>query len=69
MLVPEIGPDDHRQSSAWPSVRQCTSARWHHEAMVIKVRGRKHWLWRVVEDEGEVLNFLVQPRRCARSAR
>ena len=37
--------------------------------MVIKIRGRKHWLWRAVDDEGEVLDFLVQPRRCARSAR
>ena len=37
--------------------------------MVIKVRGRKHWLWRAVDDEGEVLDFLVQPRRCARSSR
>jgi putative transposase len=31
--------------------------------------GRKHWLWRAVDDEGEVLDFLVQPRRCAKSAR
>ncbi len=37
--------------------------------MVIKIRDRKHWLWRAVDDEGEVLDFLVQPRRCAKSAR
>ena len=36
--------------------------------MVIRIRGRRHWLWRAVDDEGEVLDFLVQPRRCARSA-
>ena len=36
---------------------------------MIKIRGRKYWLWRAVDDEGEVLEFLVQPRRCARSAR
>jgi putative transposase len=35
--------------------------------LVIKIRGRKHWLWRAVDDEGEVLDFLVQPRRCAKS--
>ena len=45
------------------------SARWHLDEMVIKIRGRKYWLWRAVDDEGEVLDFLVQPRRCARSAR
>jgi transposase-like protein len=44
------------------------SANWHLDEMVIKVRGRKHWLWRAVDDEGEVLDFLVQRRRCARSA-
>ncbi len=37
--------------------------------MVIRIRGRRHWLWRAVDDEGEVLDFLVQPRRCAKSAR
>ncbi len=37
--------------------------------MVIGIRGRKYWLWRAVDDEGEVLDFLVQRRRCARSAR
>jgi len=49
--------------------RPRASARWHLDEMVIKIRGRKHWLWRAVDDEGEVLDFLVQPRRCATSAR
>ena len=49
--------------------RPRASARWHLDEMVIKIRGRQHWLWRAVDDEGEVLDFLVQPRRCARSAR
>ena len=43
-------------------VRVGISTRW-------LIRGRNHWLWRAVDDEGEVLDFLVQPRRCARSAR
>ena len=37
--------------------------------MVIKFRGRRHWLWRAVDDEGEVLDFLVQSRRSAKAAR
>jgi putative transposase len=45
------------------------SPRWHLDEMVINIRGRKHWLWRAVDYEGEVLDFLVQPRRCAKSAR
>ena len=48
--------------------RPRASARWHLDEMVIRIRGRRHWLWRAVDDEGEVLDFLVQPRRCARSA-
>lgn len=36
--------------------------------MVIVIRGRKFWLWRAVDNEGEVLGFLVQPRRDAKSA-
>ncbi len=45
------------------------SPRWHLDEMVIKIRDRKYWLWRAVDDEGEVLDFLVQRRRCTRSAR
>jgi putative transposase len=36
--------------------------------MVIVIRGRRHWLWRAVDNEGEVLDFLVQPKRNARAA-
>jgi transposase-like protein len=31
--------------------------------MVVKIGGRKMWLWRAVDDEGEVLDMLVQKRR------
>ena len=49
--------------------RPRSSSNWHLDEMVISIRGRKRWLWRAVDDEGEVLDFLVQPRHCARSAR
>jgi len=44
------------------------SSYWHLDEMVIAIRGRKYWLWRAVDHEGEVLDFLVQRRRCAKSA-
>ena len=49
--------------------RRRAGARWHIDEMVVKIRDRKYWLWRAVEDEGEVFDFLIQRRRCARSAR
>ena len=37
--------------------------------MVISIRGDKYWLWRAVDNEGEVLEFLVQRRRDAQTAK
>ena len=31
--------------------------------MAVKIRGKRMWLWRAVDDEGEVLDMLVQKRR------
>ena len=36
--------------------------------MAILRGGRRFWLWRAVDDEGEVLDLLVQRRRDARAA-
>jgi transposase-like protein len=30
---------------------------------VVTIAGKRHWLWRAVDDEGEVLDVLVQSRR------
>ena len=34
----------------------------------MRIAGRRRYLWRTVDDEGEVLDMLVQPRRDTRSA-
>jgi transposase-like protein len=49
-------------------VRPKPSGYWHLDEMVIVIRGRQHWLWRAVDNEGEVLDFLVQPKRNAKAA-
>ena len=36
--------------------------------MVIVIRGQRYWLWRAVDNEGEVLDFLVQSKRNAQAA-
>ena len=41
---------------------------WHLDEMVVVINGRKYWLWRAVDSEGEVLEFLVQSRRNRRAA-
>ena len=44
-------------------MRPTPSDYWHLDEMVIVIRGRRHWLWRAVDNEGEVLDFLVQSKR------
>jgi transposase-like protein len=36
--------------------------------MVMRIAGERTYLWRAVDDEGEVLDMLVQRRRDSRSA-
>ena len=44
--------------------RRCAaSPRWHLDEMVVKIRGQRMWLWRAVDDEGVVMDMLVQRRR------
>src|SRR5208337_1725521 len=37
--------------------------KWHLDEVVITIRGKKHWLWRAVDQDGFVLDILVQSRR------
>jgi transposase-like protein len=43
--------------------RSSPTGRWHLDEMVVKIGGRRMYLWRAVDDEGEVLDVLVQTRR------
>lgn len=45
------------------------SDHWHLDEMVLVIRGRRYWLWRAVDNEGEVLDLLVQSRRNAKAAK
>jgi transposase-like protein len=38
------------------------TSRWHLDEMAVTIAGRQFWLWRAVDDEGEVLDLLVQRR-------
>ena len=39
------------------------SKRWHLDEMVVRIASRRMYLWRAVDDEGEILDMLVQRRR------
>jgi transposase-like protein len=42
---------------------------WHLDEMVVSIQGRRLYLWRAVDSEGEVLDLLVQSKRDKRAAR
>jgi transposase-like protein len=44
------------------------SDRWHLDEMVVRIAGRRMYLWRAVDHEGEILDILVQRRRDKRAA-
>src|ERR671912_628582 len=46
-----------------------TGDKWHLDEVVITIAGRKHWLWRAVDQDGTVLDVLVQSRRDKRAAK
>ena len=43
--------------------------KWHLDEMVITIVGQKPWLWRAVDQDGIVLDVLVQSRRDKQAAR
>ena len=43
--------------------RAAPSPRWHLDEMVCNINGERAYLWRAVDDEGEVLDPVMQKRR------
>jgi transposase-like protein len=43
--------------------------KWHLDEVVISFAGKKHWLWRAVDQDGFVLDVLVQSRRDTEAAK
>ena len=42
--------------------------RWHLDEVFVRINGETHYVWRAVDHEGEVLDFLVQSKRNAKAA-
>ena len=43
--------------------------RWHLDEVFLKINGRPHYLWRAVDQDGDVLDILVQTRRDKKAAK
>ena len=43
--------------------------KWHLDEAVVSIRGKKHWLWRAVDQDGFVLEVLVQSHRNTKAAK
>jgi putative transposase len=43
--------------------------KWHLDEVALKIAGKKHWLWRAVDQSGVVLDVLVQRRRDKQAAK
>ena len=49
--------------------RPGSADRWHLDEVVLKIDGVRHWLWRAVDANGDVLDILVQSRRNTAAAK
>src|SRR3954465_767949 len=43
--------------------------KWHLDEVCLMISGTKHWLWRAVDQDGFVLDVLVQSRRDKQAAK
>ncbi|WP_170482334.1 IS6 family transposase [Ruegeria arenilitoris] len=44
-------------------LRAFSKSKWHVDEVFVKVNGKRHYLWRAVDHEGEVLEAVVTKRR------
>ena len=62
----KFGPDDAAQLG-WRGPRP--GDRWHFDEVFVTINGTTHYLWRAVDQHGNVLDILVQSRRTAVAAK
>jgi putative transposase len=46
----------------------CLGDTWHVDEVFIRINGQQHYLWRAVDQDGDVIDILVQPCRDQRAA-
>jgi putative transposase len=64
--VLKFGPDYARRlKRKRPSRRDV----WHLDEVVVTIAGKQHWLWRAVDQDGYILDEIVQSRRDTKAAK
>ena len=43
-------------------MRALSGCRWHLDEVFVKINGERHYLWRAVDQEGEVLEAFVSKK-------
>src|SRR5260370_28017967 len=46
-----------------------SGVQWHLDEVFLKINGRMHFLWRAVDQDGDVLDILVQTSRDKKAAK
>ena len=41
---------------------------WHVDELFVRINGQQQYLWRAVDQDGDVIDILIQPRRDQRAA-
>ena len=49
-------------------IRPLSGWRWHLDEVFVKINGERHYLWRAVDQEGEVLEAFVSKNRDRKAA-
>ena len=52
-----------RRRRPWPGDK------WHLDEVFLTIKGERHYLWRAVDQDGNVLDILVQRRRDKQAAK
>ena len=49
-------------------MRNCHKWRWHLDEVFVKINGERHYFWRTVDHDGEVLESFVAKQRDKKAA-
>ena len=52
-------PDQEAQGGGM----QSSNWKWHLDEVFVKINGERHYLWRAVDHEGEVLSYVTKEKK------